>query len=83
MTEATAVDPVGRMSLHHIGLYDDVQIEPLRRIVKLCQSQGAVMGVQLVHAGRKAWTPDKGVGPAAPIAPSALHTIPIGSCREP
>ncbi len=72
MTEATAVRADARMSVHHLGLWEDAQIEPLGRVVRLCKEQGAAMGIQLVHAGRKAWTDDKGAGPALPVAPSAL-----------
>ncbi len=71
-TEATAVHPDGRMGLGHLGLWDDAHIDQLARIVRLCKAQGAAMGIQLVHAGRKAWTDDKGVGPAIPVAPSAI-----------
>ncbi len=72
ITEATAVEARGRISAHDLGLWDDAQIEPLKRIVRLCHESGAVMCTQLAHAGRKAWSPDKGVGPSVPVAPSAL-----------
>lgn len=72
ITEATAVQPRGRISVNDLGLWEDAQIGPLKRIVELCQSQGAVMGTQLAHAGRKAFSPKKGVGPETPVAPSAI-----------
>lgn len=72
ITEATAVEARGRISVNDLGLWNDAQVEPLRRIVRLCQAQGAVMCTQLAHAGRKAWSPKKGVGPIAAVAPSAL-----------
>jgi 2,4-dienoyl-CoA reductase-like NADH-dependent reductase (Old Yellow Enzyme family) len=72
ITEATAVEPRGRISMNDLGLWDDAQVEPLARIVRLCKAQGAVMCSQLAHAGRKAWTPTKGAGPQPPVAPSAL-----------
>ncbi len=72
ITEATAVEPRGRISQHDLGLWDDAQIEPLARIVRLVQAEGAGMGVQLAHAGRKAWSADKGHGPELPVAPSPL-----------
>jgi len=72
ITEATAVEARGRISPNDLGLWDDAQVEPLARIVRLCQSQGAAMGVQLAHAGRKAWSATKGAGPFTPVAPSAL-----------
>jgi NADPH2 dehydrogenase len=72
ITEATAVEARGRISANDLGLWNDVQIEPLARIVRLCQAQGAAMCVQLAHAGRKAWSAHKGQGATVPVAPSAL-----------
>jgi len=72
ITEATAVEARGRISPNDLGLWNDAQIAPLARIVRLCQAQGAVMCSQLAHAGRKAWSATKGTGPAIPVAPSAL-----------
>ena len=70
--EATAVEPRGRISRGDLGLWDDAQVEPLARIVRLVQAEGAAAGVQLSHAGRKAFTAKKGHGPQMPVAPSAL-----------
>jgi 2,4-dienoyl-CoA reductase-like NADH-dependent reductase (Old Yellow Enzyme family) len=39
------------------GLWNDEQIEPLKRIVDFVHSQGTLIGIQLGHAGRKASTP--------------------------
>jgi 2,4-dienoyl-CoA reductase-like NADH-dependent reductase (Old Yellow Enzyme family) len=72
ITEATAVEARGRISTNDLGLWNDAQIEPLARIVRLCKSQGAAVCTQLAHAGRKAWTPTKGAGPAPAVAPSAV-----------
>ncbi len=72
ITEATAVESRGRISVNDLGLWNDAQVEPLQRIVRLCQDQGAVMCTQLAHAGRKAWSRKKGVGPIPAVAPSAL-----------
>ena len=72
ITEATAVEARGRISQNDLGLWDDAQIGPLARIVRLCQAEGAVMCSQLAHAGRKAFSPQRGAGPAVPIAPSAI-----------
>ena len=72
LTEATAVEARGRISQADLGLWEDAQIAPLARIVRLCQEQGAAVGVQLAHAGRKAWSAQRGAGPATPVAPSAV-----------
>src|SRR5690606_27569012 len=54
MTEATAVTPEGRGSLQCLGLYGDEQEQALRRVVQACkQWEGARLGVQLSHTGRK------------------------------
>jgi 2,4-dienoyl-CoA reductase-like NADH-dependent reductase (Old Yellow Enzyme family) len=70
--EATAVEPRGRISQNDLGLWDDSQIEPLARLVRLVQAEGAAIGIQLGHAGRKAWSPEKGHGPEQAIGPSPL-----------
>jgi 2,4-dienoyl-CoA reductase-like NADH-dependent reductase (Old Yellow Enzyme family) len=72
ITEATAVEPRGRISQNDLGLWRDDQVPPLARVVRLAQAEGAAVGVQLAHAGRKAWSSDKGHGPEPPVAPSAL-----------
>ena len=72
LTEATAVEARGRISPADLGLWDDAQVEPLAQLVRLCQAQGAAVGVQLAHAGRKAWSAGQGRGPETPVGPSAL-----------
>jgi 2,4-dienoyl-CoA reductase-like NADH-dependent reductase (Old Yellow Enzyme family) len=72
LTEATAVEPRGRISVNDLGLWADNQVEPLSRIVRLCKAQGAAAGTQIAHAGRKAWSPTKGKGPLPAVAPSSI-----------
>lgn len=72
ITEATAVEARGRVSINDLGLWDDAQIAPLARIVRECQGQGAAMCIQLAHAGRKAWSRQLGRGPDTPVAPSVV-----------
>ena len=54
IVEATAVVPEGRISPEDAGLWNDTQREAWRRIVTFGHAQGAAMGIQLAHAGRKA-----------------------------
>jgi 2,4-dienoyl-CoA reductase-like NADH-dependent reductase (Old Yellow Enzyme family) len=56
IAEATAVEARGRISPADLGLWKDEQIAPLARIADFIRSQGAVAGIQLAHAGRKAST---------------------------
>ncbi|HVY26424.1 MAG TPA: NADH:flavin oxidoreductase/NADH oxidase [Polyangiaceae bacterium] len=84
--EATAVEAEGRISYADTGLYNDEQELAFARIVRFIKSQGAAVGIQLAHAGRKASTrpPWLGGGPVPnddatagserwlPVAPSAV-----------
>jgi len=81
MVEATAVLPDGRISPGDLGIWGDQHVEPLARIVRFVHAQGAVAGIQLAHAGRKAsceppWVggarlvPDAGGWPV--VAPSPI-----------
>ncbi|KAG9074385.1 hypothetical protein FRC06_010729, partial [Ceratobasidium sp. 370] len=56
MLEATAVAPIGRISPECPGIWSDTHIPPMKRIVDFIHGQGAVVGIQLAHAGRKAST---------------------------
>jgi len=53
-TEATAVSPEGRISPGDTGLWKDEHIAPLKKVLDFVKSTGAVAGIQLAHAGRKA-----------------------------
>jgi 2,4-dienoyl-CoA reductase-like NADH-dependent reductase (Old Yellow Enzyme family) len=54
MVEATAVTRDGRISPGDMGIWTDKHVEPLARIARFVAAQGAVPGIQLAHAGRKA-----------------------------
>ncbi|MCF7688213.1 MAG: NADH:flavin oxidoreductase/NADH oxidase [Cephaloticoccus sp.] len=54
IAEATAVSPDGRITPADAGIWSDRHVEPLVRINEFIKSQGAVTGIQLAHAGRKA-----------------------------
>lgn len=54
MTEAAAIDPIGRISPHDLGIWNDAQAEALAPIAARIRAHGAVPAVQIAHAGRKA-----------------------------
>ncbi|MGI8545756.1 MAG: NADH:flavin oxidoreductase/NADH oxidase [Gemmatimonadaceae bacterium] len=76
ITEATAVTPEGRISPADLGIWDDAHIAGLRRCTEFVERHGAVAGIQLAHAGRKASTrvPWEGGGPI-PIAEGGWQTV--------
>ncbi len=69
-TEAAAVTPEGRISPQDLGVWTEAHFEPLERIARFIAGQGAVAGIQLAHAGRKASThrPWSGSGKVDPAA---------------
>jgi 2,4-dienoyl-CoA reductase-like NADH-dependent reductase (Old Yellow Enzyme family) len=54
LVEATGVTRDGRISPGDMGIWGEQHVEPLARIARFVHSQGAVAGIQLAHAGRKA-----------------------------
>lgn len=56
ITEAAAVSPEGRITPDDLGIWKNEHIAGLANVVKFCREQGAVIGIQLAHAGRKAST---------------------------
>ena len=87
MIEATSVRPEGRITYADLGLWNDDQIAPLKRISDFLHTQGAASAIQIAHAGRKASTPlwwrgsfnetdaekeEVGFADWQPVAPSAI-----------
>lgn len=82
VVEATAVTRDGRITPGDLGIWTDAHAEPLARIARFVHGQGAVAGIQLAHAGRKAScdipqrggarlkTPEEGGWPV--VAPSPI-----------
>ena len=96
MTEASAVQAQGRISARDLGIWDDAHVPGLRRITEFVGGQGAVPGIQLAHAGRKAsvmvpWEGDRAltaaegawqvVGPS-PVAFAAAFPVPEALTEE-
>ena len=80
-TEAAAVSPEGRITPDDLGIWKDEHITFLKRITNFIEENGAVPGIQLAHAGRKAshlspWKGGKALqeneGAWQTLAPSAL-----------
>ena len=95
--EATAVEPVGRISPADLGLWSDATETALGRVLKSVRKYSDMpIAIQLAHAGRKASTriPWEGGGQVAPehggwrtVAPSPLpfaaDDAPPGALAQP
>ncbi len=71
IVEVTSVDPGGRLTPRDLGLWQDEQVASNAQMVQFLHQQGSVVGVQLGHAGRKAWGEEKGFGPTALVSSTA------------
>lgn len=67
ITEATAVEKRGRISSNDLGIWDDKHIEGLKSLVNQVHISGALIGIQIAHAGRKCKAEGERI-----IAPSAI-----------
>jgi len=65
--EATAIESRGRISTDDLGIWDDKFIEGLKNISVECKKEGAIVGVQIAHSGRKSKIKTEEI-----VAPSAL-----------
>jgi 2,4-dienoyl-CoA reductase-like NADH-dependent reductase (Old Yellow Enzyme family) len=81
MCEATAVSPEGRITPNDLGIWKNEHIYWLKRLTHFMETHGAVPGIQLAHAGRKAsheapWNGGgnvlAGKGDWQTVAPSAI-----------
>ena len=81
IAEATAVAPEGRITPADAGIWSDQHMEPLAKINRFIKHHGAVPGIQIAHAGRKAsaarpWEGgdhlDEQAGGWTPVAPSEI-----------
>lgn len=75
--EASAVEARGRITPDDVGIWSDAQIEPLARAARFVRAQGAVAGIQIAHAGRKASSrrPWDGGTPIHPDEPRGWQTV--------
>jgi 2,4-dienoyl-CoA reductase-like NADH-dependent reductase (Old Yellow Enzyme family) len=82
IAEATAVEPRGRITPDDLGIWSDAHVDPLARVTRFIKGQGAVAGIQIAHAGRKAcshlpWAGGKPIQPENPLSWQAVGPSPI------
>jgi len=85
IAEASAVTPEGRISPADLGIWSDDHLPGHARLAAGITATGAVPGIQLAHAGRKAsrkapWEEGRAEPGWVAVAPSAL---PFGNYAEP
>jgi 2,4-dienoyl-CoA reductase-like NADH-dependent reductase (Old Yellow Enzyme family) len=85
--EATAVEPVGLINEHDLGIWNDVQMESFKPLIAFMKRQGTAIGIQLAHGGRKSssQTAMQGMGPLTEenLKAGAKSWQPVGPTAEP
>jgi 2,4-dienoyl-CoA reductase-like NADH-dependent reductase (Old Yellow Enzyme family) len=83
LTEAAAVEARGRISPQDLGIWKDEHVEMLARIARFVRAQGAVVGMQIAHAGRKASTRRPWEQPAGEVTPAEGGWTPVAPTDAP
>jgi 2,4-dienoyl-CoA reductase-like NADH-dependent reductase (Old Yellow Enzyme family) len=85
--EATAVEEIGLINEHDLGIWNDAQMESFRPLIAFMRRQGTAIGIQLAHGGRKACsqTAMQGMGPLTEenLKAGAKLWQPVGPTTEP
>jgi 2,4-dienoyl-CoA reductase-like NADH-dependent reductase (Old Yellow Enzyme family) len=85
--EATAVESVGLINEHDLGIWNDAQMESFKPLIAFMKRQGTAIGIQLAHGGRKAssQTAMQGMGPLTEenLKAGAKTWQPVGPTAEP
>ncbi|MDR0879958.1 MAG: NADPH dehydrogenase NamA [Clostridioides sp.] len=76
IVESTGVSPEGRISDKDLGLWDDNQVDKLKKIVKKVHAFGGKIAVQLNHAGRKCEVKELEIEAPSPILYSDDYSVP-------
>lgn len=77
MSEAAAVSPEGRISPRDAGIWNDAQRDAWAPVARSIRARGAVAGIQLAHAGRKAstWWPFADASGSVPAPEGGWTTV--------
>ena len=85
--EATGVEEIGLINEHDLGIWSEAQVESFKPLIAFMKRQGAAIGIQLAHGGRKSssQTAMQGMGPLteANLKAGAKIWQPVGPTAEP
>ena len=85
--EATAVEEVGLINEHDLGIWNDAQAQSFKPLIAFMKGEKTAIGIQLAHGGRKASSQRAmdGMGPLTPeqIRAGAKVWQPVGPTSEP
>lgn len=82
IVEATGVSPEGRLTSNDLGIWDDAHIDGLREIVRAVHENGAKIGIQLNHGGRKCTAEGVEIEAPSPIPYEEGDAVPREMSKE-
>ncbi len=82
IVEATAVEKRGRISANDLGIWSDQHIDGLTALVKTVHENGATIGIQLAHAGRKGGAEGERIIAPSPVAFDDEYGVPAEMTEE-
>src|ERR1700754_4056237 len=87
LVEATAVEDIGLINQHDLGIWNEAQVESFKPLIAFMKRQNTAIGIQIGHGGRKAssQTAMQGMGPLTEdnIKAGAKVWQPVGPTAEP
>ena len=85
--EATAVEEVGLINEHDLGIWNDAQVQSFKPLIAFMKGENTAIGIQLAHGGRKSSSQRAmdGMGPLTPqeIEAGAKVWQPVGPTSQP
>ena len=85
--EATAVEEVGLINEHDLGIWNDAQLQSFKPLIAFMKGEKTAIGIQLAHGGRKSSSQRAmdGMGPLTPqeIEAGAKVWQPVGPTSQP
>jgi 2,4-dienoyl-CoA reductase-like NADH-dependent reductase (Old Yellow Enzyme family) len=85
--EATAVEEVGLINEHDLGIWNNAQAQSFKHLIAFVKGENTAIGIQLAHGGRKSSSQRAmdGMGPLTPqeIEAGAKVWQPVGPTSEP
>ena len=85
--EATAVEEIGLINEHDLGIWSEAQAQSFKPLIAFMKGENTAIGIQLAHGGRKSSSQRAmdGMGPLTPqqIKAGAKLWQPVGPTSEP
>src|ERR1700680_860940 len=85
--EATAVEEIGLINEHDLGIWNNAQVQSFRPLIAFMKGENTAIGIQLAHGGRKS-SPHGAMDGRGPLTPEQIRAgasvwQPVGPTSKP